>query len=85
MAYILQTAVLRHSHYHRHIFHIESADKQKSVPVEALSICRNILQEDISVDVREKHIIGISLKQRSISTISFDDFSYTVQSGVIIS
>ena len=57
VADVFQTGILSHSDDHRHVFHVESADKQKSALVYALRISRDVLKEDVSVDVCKQYII----------------------------
>ena len=61
-----------------------AADKKQAALLDAQSICRDILEKDVSVDVGKQDIIRVALKQGSISAICLYHFTYTIQTGIII-
>ena len=62
VTHIFQACMHRCADDHRHVIHIESADKEQAVLSEAVRVCRDILQEDVAVDVCKQHIICVSLE-----------------------
>lgn len=63
VADIGQSGVLGHSDDHRHILYVESADKKQSVLMQAEGICRDVLEEDVTVDVGKDDVISVPLEE----------------------
>ena len=49
---VFQTGICRHGYNHRHVLYIEAADKEETALVERMRIGRDVLQQDVPVDVR---------------------------------
>ena len=79
-----QQVIRRHTNNHRHVLEIESAHKQQTFLVQAESVGRYVLQQNIPVDVCQQYVISVALEQGSIAAICLNQLSYTVRSGVVI-
>ena len=79
-----EAGVLSHSYDHRHILYIEAADKEQTVLSEAEGVGRDILEEDVAVDVCEDDVVGVALEKGSVAAACLDACSYLVEAGVVI-
>ena len=84
MSDVGQAGVLSHSDDHRHIFYIESADKQQSVLMETERVCRDVLEEDVAVDIGKDDVIGVPLEEGSVAATCLDARAYLVEAGVVV-
>ena len=81
---ILESGSRSRSDEHRHILHIESADKQQSVVMKACCISLHILKEYVSIYIGQEHVVGVALKERGVAAPCLDYFSYSVETCVVI-
>ena len=85
MADVGEAGVHCHSDDHRHILDIEAADKQQSVLVKAEGIGRDILQEDVAVDICKDDVVCVPLEEGSVAAACLDTCADLVEAGVVIS
>ena len=79
-----EAGVLGHSDDHRHVFHIEAADEEQTFAVETERVGRNVLEKDVSVDVREDDIVSVPLEEGSVTAACLDSCADFVESCVVI-
>ena len=84
VADILETGVLGHSDDHRHVFYIEAADKEETFLMQTEGIGRDVLKEDVAVDVGKDDVIGVPLEEGSVAAACLDTGSYLVEACIVI-